>query len=52
MWPGWRKWPRYRLLRVRPWQPAVFAAFLDQVDGDRWRRWFTGPAMRGLRGVL
>ena len=43
------EWPRYHRPRVRPWQPAMFAVFLDQIDGDRLAPLFHLAGHAGLR---
>jgi Phage integrase family len=43
------EWPRYRRPRVRPWQPAAFAAFLDQIDRERLAPLFHLAGHAGLR---
>jgi len=43
------EWPRYHRPRVRPWQPAAFAAFLDQTDGERLAPLFHLAGHAGLR---
>lgn len=43
------EWPRYHRPRVRPWQPAMFAMFLDQIDGDRLAPLFHLAGHAGLR---
>jgi hypothetical protein len=43
------EWPRYRRPRLRPWQPAAFAAFLDQIGGERLAPLFHLAGHAGLR---
>jgi integrase len=43
------EWPRYHRPRVRPWQPAMFGVFRDQIDGERLAALFHLAGHAGLR---